>query len=116
MEMVSILLYFTKAQRDGLWELHLYAFRHTLPFVSVHSKKTTWLVFQHHHRNLSHLGNGHITEDIIKSAEKFICQLYGVPEAYTCDVALVKLFCIGQAQEALPPTSDATRSHYQTSV
>ena len=71
--------------------------------------------------SLSHLGNGHITEDIFKSAEKFICQLYEVPEADTCDEARVKLFCIRQAQEALPPTSDATRfhikrSHYQASV
>ena len=32
MEKVSSLLYFTRAQRDGLWELHLYAFRHMLPF------------------------------------------------------------------------------------
>ena len=31
MEKVSSLLYFTRAQRDGLWELHLYAFRHMLP-------------------------------------------------------------------------------------
>ena len=89
--------------------------------LSGHSKKTAWRVFQHHHRNLSHLGKGHITEDIIKSAEKFICQLYGVPETDMCDEARVKLFCIGQAQEALPPTSDATRfhikrSHYQASV
>ena len=72
--------------------------------LSGHSKKTAWRLFQHHHRNLSHLGNGHIIEDIITSAYKFICQLYGVPEADTCDEARVKLFCIGQAQEALPPT------------
>jgi hypothetical protein len=32
MVMVSILLYFTRAQRDGLWEVHLYAFRRMLPF------------------------------------------------------------------------------------
>ena len=60
--------------------------------LSGHSKKTAWRVFHHHHRNLSHLGNGHITEDIIKSAGKFICQLYGVPEADTCDEARVKLY------------------------
>ena len=89
--------------------------------LSGHSKKTAWHVFQHHHSNLSHLGKGHLTEEISKSAEKFICQLYGVPEADTCDKARVKLFCIGQVQEALPPTSDAAqfhimRSHYQASV
>ena len=30
--MVSILLFFTRAQRDGSWELHLYAFMRMLPF------------------------------------------------------------------------------------
>ena len=72
--------------------------------LSGHSKKTAWRVFQYHHSNLSHLGKGHITEDITKSAEKFICQLYEAPEADTYDEARVKLFCIGRAQEALPPT------------
>ena len=89
--------------------------------LSGHSKKTAWRVFQHHHSNLSHLGKGQFTENISKSAEKFICHIYGEPEANTCDEARVKLFCIGRAQEALPPTSDAARfhimrSHYQASI
>ena len=53
--------------------------------LSGHNKKTALRVFQHHHSNLSHLGKGHITEYITKLAEKFICQLYGVSEADTCD-------------------------------
>ena len=32
MEMVSILLMFIRAQRDGLWELHFQSFRSMLPF------------------------------------------------------------------------------------
>ena len=32
MDMVGILLMFIRAQRDGLWDLHLYAFRRMLPF------------------------------------------------------------------------------------
>ncbi|KAK1879977.1 Aerobic magnesium-protoporphyrin IX monomethyl ester [oxidative] cyclase [Dissostichus eleginoides] len=32
MTMVSIVLCFTRAQRDGLWDLHLYAFKRRLPF------------------------------------------------------------------------------------
>lgn len=32
MEMVSVLLMFTRAQRDGLWELHLHSFTCMLPF------------------------------------------------------------------------------------
>ena len=33
MTMVSILLCFTRAQRDGSWDLHLYAFKRMLPFL-----------------------------------------------------------------------------------
>lgn len=32
MEMVGILLLFVRAQRDGLWELHVYSFRRMLPY------------------------------------------------------------------------------------
>ena len=32
MEMVNILLYFIRAQRDGLWDLHLFSFRKMLTF------------------------------------------------------------------------------------
>ena len=32
MQMVQLLLHFTRAQREGLWDLHLYAFRAMLPY------------------------------------------------------------------------------------
>ena len=32
MTMVSIMLSFTRAQRDGLWDLHLYSFKRMLPY------------------------------------------------------------------------------------
>ena len=32
MTMVSILLSFTRAQRDGLWDLQLYSFKRMLPY------------------------------------------------------------------------------------
>jgi hypothetical protein len=32
MDMVSILLQFTRAQRDGIWNLHLYSFSQMLPY------------------------------------------------------------------------------------
>jgi len=32
MESVSILLMFTRAQREGIWDLYLYGFRHILPY------------------------------------------------------------------------------------
>ena len=32
MEMVSILHMFTRAQREGIWDLYLHSFRHMLPY------------------------------------------------------------------------------------
>ena len=86
-----------------------------------HGKKTAWQVFQKHHKDLADLGKGCLTENTVASAEKFICKMYGSPKVDTCNKARVKLFCIGRAQENLPPTSDAAkfhimRSHYQASV
>ena len=51
MEMVWILLLFTHAQRDGLWELHLYAFGRMLPFF-----------FRYDHPNYSRWGAIYIAE------------------------------------------------------
>ena len=86
-----------------------------------HGKKTAWQVFQKHHMDLDDLGKGYPTENTVVSAEKFICKMYGIPEVDTCNKARVKLFCLGRAQDNLPPTSDAAkfhimRSHYQPSV
>ena len=88
---------------------------------SCHGKKTAWKVFEQHHTDLVGLGRGPLTKEIAISTEKFICKIYGVPKVDTCNKARVKLFCIGHAQETLPPTSDAAkfhimRSHYQASV
>ena len=74
-----------------------------------------------HHTYLIGLGKGSLTENIATSTEKFICWIYSVLEVDTCNKARVKLFCIGGAQETLPPTADAAkchimRSHYQTCV
>ena len=83
-----------------------------------HGKKTAWQVFQKHHKDLADLGKGYLTENTVVSAEQFICKMYGIPKFDTCNKARVKLFCIGRAQENLPPTADAAkfhimRSHYQ---
>ena len=41
MEMVSTLLIFTRAQRDGDWELYMTAFRKIIPFFFFMITKTT---------------------------------------------------------------------------
>ena len=51
MEMVSILLAFTRAQRDVSWDLYLYAFRRMLPFF-----------FRYDHVNYSRWGTVYLAE------------------------------------------------------
>ena len=38
-------------------------------------------------------------------------RIYGVPDVDTCGETLVKLFCVGQAQDALLPTSYTLEFH-----
>uniref|UniRef100_UPI00358E4F58 protocadherin-15 n=1 Tax=Myxine glutinosa TaxID=7769 RepID=UPI00358E4F58 len=108
-------------QVDTLLAFHAVTGCDSVSQFSGHVKETAWQVFQQHHTDLIGLGKGPLTEKIATSTEKFICKIYGVPEVDTCNKARVKLFCIGRAQETLPPTSDAAkfhimRSHYQASV
>ena len=62
------------------------------------------------------------TENAFKSAEKFVCRLYKLPDDVdTCNKARAILFCNGHSQEALPPTSDVVklhikRAHYQAFI
>jgi hypothetical protein len=51
MTMVSILLCFTRAQRDGSWDLHLYAFKRMLPFL-----------FRYDHVNYARWGTVYLAE------------------------------------------------------
>lgn len=51
MEMVFILLMFTRAQREGNWELHMYSFKRMLPFF-----------FQYNHTNYARWGTVYIAE------------------------------------------------------
>ena len=45
------------------------------------------------------------------SAEKFICRVYNVADAESCNEARTMLFSRCRSPEALPPTSDAARLH-----
>ena len=45
------------------------------------------------------------------SAEKFICRVYNVADAESCNEARTTLFPRCRSPEALPPTSDAARLH-----
>ena len=45
------------------------------------------------------------------SAEKFICRVYNVADAESCNEARSTLFSRCRSPEALPPTSDEARLH-----
>ena len=51
MEMVSVLLMFTRAQREGIWDLYLHSFRHMLPYF-----------FRYDHLNYARWGSVYIAE------------------------------------------------------
>ena len=36
MEMLSVLFQYTRAQRDGIWDLHLHSFKQMLPYFKRH--------------------------------------------------------------------------------
>ena len=98
-------------QVDTLLAFHALTGCDSVSQFSGHGKKTTWQVFKQHHTDLTGLGKGPLTEDLVTSTERFICKIYGVPEVDTCNKARVKLLCKGRPQETLPPTSDAVRFH-----
>lgn len=111
----------SQEQTESLLGFHAITGCDSVSQFSGHGKKTTWQVFLQHHNDLFGIGKGNLSDNTIKSAEKFICKLYGVPEVQSCDQARVKLFCLARPQESLPPTSDAAlshikRSHYQASI
>ena len=54
----------------------------TVSQLSGHGKKTAWKVFQQNARLLDKLGKQHLTNQILKNAEKFVCKLYS-PETET---------------------------------
>ena len=51
MQMVQILLLFVRAQRNGVWSLHIYAFQHMLP-----------LLMRYNHTNYAHWGTIYLNE------------------------------------------------------
>ena len=79
-------------------------------FVNI-GKKTAWKFFKESHRLLSDLGVGSLRDDTIKSAEKFVCRMYGIQKSDSTNSARHLLFSKTWKPEALPPTHDALRFH-----
>ena len=83
----------------------------TLSFAR-HSKTTVYRTFKEHHNLINSLGDGTLTDYKVKSAEKFICKLYKVPDSVEdADEARSVLFRMVTSPEVLPPTRDVLKFH-----
>ena len=76
-------------------------------------KRSAWKIFCSNIHLLNNLGMGELTEQVVSTAETFICRLYNLTNVDKCDQARALLFCKCKAQESLPPTSDAVKLHIQ---
>lgn len=106
-------LSFTDPVFETLIPFHAITGCDTVSYIAGISKKTAWKIFTTNNNDLLHLGVDELKQETAQKAEKFICKLYGVPEASSCDEARVKLFSKGKTPQALPPTTDALRFHVQ---
>ena len=64
----------------------------TVSYFAGHSKKTSWKTFTEHHMLQRNLGNGDLDDMTMTSAEKFICRVYNVADAESCNEARTTLF------------------------
>jgi hypothetical protein len=93
----------------------------TTSYISNHSKLSAWKTFQDKHYLLASLGEGELSANKVRDAEKFICAIYNCGHMESVNDARVLLFSKTKKPEALPPTKDALelhikRVHYQSLV
>lgn len=83
----------------------------TTSYFANHTKMSSWKVFKEHHQLLINLGIGELTEETIRSSEKFVCRIYDVHKTDSVDAARHILFAKSGKPETMSPTSDALRFH-----
>lgn len=93
----------------------------TTSYICNHTKVSAWKIFRDKHHLLASLGEGELTVNKIRDAEKFICAIYNCGNMESVNDARVLLFSKTEKPEALPPTKDALelhikRVHYQALI
>lgn len=106
---------------ENMLAFHALTGSDTTSYISGHSKKTSWKVFQQHHELLSSLGKYELDHDTANDAESFFCRLYNIPNVDSVDKVRAILFTKSHTPESLPPTHDALlfhirRCHYQAAI
>lgn len=104
--------------KDNLLSFHALTGCDTTSSFSGHGKKSCWKIFEKHPQLVNGIGRDGDPAD----TERFICSLYGVPEAETINHARLHLFSkANKGLEKLPPTQDAmtlhlSRANYQAKI
>ena len=75
---------------------------HMVSCFAGHRKKASWKKFTEHHMLPRNLGNGDLDDLTMTSAEEFICRVYNVTDAESCNEASTRLFSRCRSPEALP--------------
>ncbi|CAB3985581.1 Hypothetical predicted protein [Paramuricea clavata] len=106
---------------SALLPFHALTGSDTTSHIQNHSKLSAWKTFQDKHHLLASLGEGELSANKVKDAEKFICAIYNCGHMESLNDARFLLFSKTKKPEALPPTKDALelhikRVHYQSLV
>ena len=75
---------------------------HMVSYFAGHRKRALWKKFTEHHMLLGNLGNGDLDDLTMTSAEEFICRVYNVTDAESCNEASTTLFSRCRLPEVLP--------------
>ena len=96
---------------DALLPFHALTGCDTTSYIYGHTKQSAWKIFQDHHRLLGDLGVEYLTHSKLKSAEKFVCIMYGKDNVDSVDTLRSIMFSKSGKPEKLPPTSDSLQLH-----
>ncbi|KAL9951255.1 hypothetical protein ACROYT_G043889 [Oculina patagonica] len=77
---------------ETIFSFHAITGCDTVSYFAGHSKKTSWKTLTDRHMLLKNLGNGDLNDSTVSSVEKFICGIYKVTDAESCNEARTKLF------------------------
>lgn len=101
--MIHELLKETIPEVETILSIHAITGCETVYYFAGHGNKTSWRKFTEHHMLLRVLGNVDLDDLTMTSAEKFICRVYNVADAESCNEACTAIFCRCRSPEALPP-------------
>ena len=98
---------------EALLPFHCLTGCDTTSYFCGHTKRSAWKTFLHHHHLIREVGVGNLTPTKLKSAETFVCEIYGADSVESVEKVHRMMFEKSCKPESLPPTSDALKLHIQ---